>query len=144
MQKGYRILYRDRHLNWHEYVVESITSEHQVGGVVVHTCWCPWSLMHDLSGTFVSSMPGTSGTPATATQALTAALAGTARWVVGTVDVTTTGSASFYRMSGWEALQELIKVWGGEVSVTITVDSTGVASRKVNLRNHIGDSTATR
>ena len=144
MQKGYRILYRDRQLKWHEYVVESITSEHQVGGIVVHTCWCPWSLMHDLSGTFVSSMPGTGGTPATATQALTAALAGTARWTVGTVDVSTTGSASFYRMSGWEALQELIKVWGGEVSVTITVDSTGVASRKVNLRNHIGDSTATR
>lgn len=144
MEKGYRILYRDRHLKWNEYVVESITSEHQAGGAVIHTCWCPWSLMHDLSGTYVSSMPGTGGTPATARQALTAALAGTARWTIDRVEVTTTGSASFYRMSGWEALQELVKVWGGEVSVTITVDAAGVVSRQVSLLNHIGRSTATK
>ena len=114
LSKGDRIIYRDKANVWAEYVVESIESVHETASVVMHTYWCPWSLMHDLSGTYVSSMPGTGGTPATATQALTAALAGTARWTVGTVDVTTTGSASFYRMSGWEALQELIKVWGGE------------------------------
>ena len=144
LSKGDRILFRDKADTWHEYVVESITSVHQAASVVLHTYWCPWSLMHDLSGTFVSSMPGTGGTPATATQALTAALAGTARWVVGTVDVTTTGSASFYRMSGWEALQELIKVWGGEVSVSLAVDASGITARQVNLLQHVGSSTATR
>ena len=144
LSKGDRILFRDKADTWHEYVVESITSVHQTASVVLHTYWCPWSLMHDLSGTFVSSMPGTGGTPATATQALTAALAGTARWTVGTVDVATTGSASFYRMSGWEALQELIKVWGGEVSVTLTVGASGITARQVNLLQHVGSSTATR
>lgn len=144
LSKGDRILYRDKANVWAEYVIESIESVHQTASVVLHTYWCPWSLMHDLSGTFVSSMPGTGGTPATATQALTAALAGTARWTVGMVDVSTTGSASFYRMSGWEALQELIKVWGGEVSVTLTVDSTGITARQVNLLQHVGESTATR
>ena len=144
LSKGDRIIYRDKADVWAEYVIESIESVHQTASVVLHTYWCPWSLMHDLSGTFVSSMPGTGGTPATATQALTAALAGTARWTVGTVDVSTTGSASFYRMSGWEALQELIKVWGGEVSVTLTVGSTGITARQVNLLQHVGESTATR
>ena len=144
LSKGDRIIYRDKANVWAEYVVESIVSTHETASAVIHEYWCPWSLMHDLSGTFVSSMPGTGGTPATATQALTAALAGTARWVVGTVDVTTTGSASFYRMSGWEALQELIKVWGGEVSVSLTVDASGITARQVNLLQHVGSSTATR
>jgi len=144
LSKGDRILYRDKANVWAEYVIESIESVHQTASVVLHTYWCPWSLMHDLSGTYVSSMPGTGGTPATATQALTAALAGTARWTVGTVDVSTTGSASFYRVSGWEAMQELIKVWGGEVSVTLTVGASGITARQVNLLNHVGESTATR
>jgi len=144
LSKGDRILYRDKANVWAEYVIESIESVHQTASVVLHTYWCPWSLMHDLSGTYVSSMPGTGGTPATATQALTAALAGTARWVVGTVDVSTTGSASFYRMSGWEAMQELIKVWGGEVSVSLTVGTDGITARQVNLLQHVGSSTATR
>lgn len=144
LSKGDRILYRDKANVWAEYVVESIESVHETASVVLHTYWCPWSLMHDLSGTYVSSMPGTGGTPATATQALTAALAGTARWTVGTVDVSTTGSASFYRMSGWEALQELIKVWGGEVSVSLTVGASGITARRVNLLQHVGSSTATR
>ncbi len=147
LSKGDRIIYRDKANVWAEYVIESIVSTHQTASAVIHEYWCPWSLMHDLSGTYVSSMPGTGGTPATATQALTAALAGTARWTVGTVDVTTTGSASFYRMSGWEALQELIKVWGGEVSVSLTVGMSGitvVVTRQVNLLQHVGSSTATR
>ena len=47
-------------------------------------------------------------------------------------------------MSGWEALQELIKVWGGEVSVTLTVGTSGITARQVNLLQHVGSSTATR
>lgn len=144
LSKGDRILFKGNGATWNEYVVESIVSTHETASAVIHEYWCPWSLMHDLSGTYVSSMPGTGGTPATATQALTAALAGTARWTVGTVDVTTTGSASFYRMSGWEALQELIKVWGGEVRADILVDDKKVIARYVSLLQHIGSSTATR
>ena len=140
LDKGDRVLHRDRHGVWHEYVVESCESVHDVGDALLHTYWCPWSLMHDLSGTVVTGMPGTGGTPATATTALTAALAGTARWSVGTVDVTATGSASFWRMSGWEALQELVKVWGGEIRADVTVGSSGVTARAVSLLLHVGES----
>lgn len=144
LDKGDRIYYRDSRGVQHEYVVETCVTTHETASVVIHEYWCPWSLMHDLSGTYVSSMPGTGGTPATATQALTAALAGTARWTVGTVDVSTTGSASFYRMSGWEALQELITVWGGEVSVSLTVGTDSITARQVNLLQHVGKPTADR
>ena len=142
--KGDRLLNRDGMGAWHEYVVESIESSHETAGVVIHTYWCPWSVQHDLSGTFVTGMPGTGGTPATASEALLAALAGTERWTRGEVGITTTGSASFWRMSGWEALQELASVWGGEVRADITVGSAGVVSRSVSLVEHVGSATASR
>lgn len=139
LTKGMRILWRDGMGVWHENVVDGATERHGYSEY-----YCPWSVQYDLAQTYVSVMPGTGGTPATATQALVGALSGTARWVHGTVGPTKTGSASFYRMSGWEALQELVAVWGGEVSVTITAGGSGVTGRAVNLLNHVGASTPTR
>ena len=144
LAKGDRLLWRDGMGYWHEYVVEGAESIHETAGETTHEYYCVWSLQHDLEGTVVTGMPGTGGTPASAAMALAAALAGTSRWAVGTVDVLTTGSASFWRLSGWQAMQELVNVWGGEVGVTITVDSQGVVSRAVNLLTHIGATTATR
>lgn len=144
LAKGDRLLWRDGRGYWHEYVVEGAESVHDMHDATMHTYWCPWSVQHDLECTFVTGMPGTGGTPASARDALTAALAGTARWTAGTVGVTTTGSASFWRMSGWEAMQTLVEVWGGEVQATITVSTTGVVSRAVDLLVHVGASTASR
>ena len=144
LTKGDRLLWRDGRGYWHEYVVNGGESPHDMPDGPVHTYYCPWSVQYDLEGTYVTGMPGTGGTPATATQALTAALEGTARWTVGTVGVTSTGSASFWRMSGWEAMQKLVEVWGGEVSTTITVSTTGVVGRSVNLLLHVGDSSPSR
>lgn len=141
--KGDRLLWRDGMGAWREYVVEGIESPHGVEGLV-HTYYCPWSVQYDLIRTFVSSMPGTGGTPATASQALTKALAGTDRWAVGTVDVTTTGGASFWRTNGWAALKTLVETWGGEVEATITVSLGGVVARAVNLLQHVGETEATR
>ena len=143
LSKGDRLLWRDGMLRWREYVVEADEAEHSAGEAT-HAYFCPWSLQYDLSRTFVSAMPGTGGTPATAEQALEAALGGTARWAVGAVDVGTVGSASFFRMSGWEALQTLVETWGGEVDATIEVGLAGVTSRSVSLLAHVGDEGATR
>lgn len=143
LSKGDRLLWRDGMLRWREYVVEADEAEHSAGEAT-HAYWCPWSLQYDLSRTFVSAMPGTGGTPATAEHALEAALGGTARWAVGAVDVGTVGSASFFRMSGWEALQTLVETWGGEVDATIEVGLAGVTSRSVSLLAHVGDEGATR
>lgn len=145
LTKGDRLVWRDAQGYWHEYVIESDEATHDATGAPMHAYWCPWSVQHDLAATFVTGMPGTGGTPASASDALAAALAGTARWTVGTVGIGTTGSASFWRLSGWEAMQELVKVWGGEVRATITVSpTTGVTGRAVDLLAHVGASDATR
>ena len=144
LDKGTRVLWRDDRSVWHEFVVEGIEGEHSESGDAVHSYWCPWSLMHDLSGTSVVAMPGTGGSPAPASAALEAALGGTSRWQVGTVTRTSSGSASMWRMSGWEALQELVKVWGGELRATVDVGADGVTARRVDLLEHAGEAVATR
>lgn len=143
LTKNDRILWRDEMGVWHENVVEGTEGSHSEGDTT-HTYWCPWSLQHDLAATTVEAMPGTGGVLAPAMTALMAALGGTERWDVGTVTVTSVGSASMWRMSGWEAMQTLVEVWGGEVSATITVGLTGVTGRAVNLLEQVGNQTPTR
>ena len=138
LKKGDRLLWQDELATWHEYVVYGISSERIGNGGVLHRYYCPWSLQFDLEDTTTTAMPGTAGTPASATTALQGALQGTSRWGVGTVQPTKTGSASFWRMSGWEALRKLIEVWGGEVRADITVASGWVVTRSVSLLNHVG------
>lgn len=144
LSKGDRLLWRDGTLTWREYAIEADDAEHAGPGDAIHAYWCPWSLQYDLSRTFVSAMPGTGGVPATAEQALLAALGGTQRWEVGTVELSSVGSASFFRMSGWEALQVLVDTWGGEVSANITVSLNGVVGRSIDLLEHVGASDPTR
>lgn len=143
LAEGDRIVWRDGMLLWHEHVVTGQVSERNVGGVVVHSYWCAWSLQYDLANTFVSAMPGTV-TSVGPRAALEAALGGTQRWTVGTVSQGGTNGTSMFRMSGWEAMQELVETWGGEVSATITVGAAGVTSRQVNLLSHEGNETPTR
>lgn len=142
--KNDRLLWCDEMGVWHENVVEGAEGEHGEHGDTLHTYWCPWSLQHDLSGTFVTEMPGTGGIPVPAATALGSALSGTERWKVGTVTRMATGGASMWRMSGWEALQVLIETWGGELSVTIVVGVNGVVERYVNLLEQVGATIATR
>ena len=112
LAEGDRIVWRDGMLLWHEHVVTGQVSERNVGGVVVHSYWCAWSLQYDLANTFVSAMPGTV-TPVGPRAALEAALGGTSRWTVGTVSQGGTNGTSMFRMSGWEAMLELVEAWGG-------------------------------
>ena len=143
LDKGSRVLMQDDQGTWREYVVYGTDALHGAPNRPVGTYYCAWSLQHDLTGAQVSRMPGVQ-TPVTAAVALEAALSGTSRWSVGTVTVTSTGGASMYDMSSWEALSVLIATWGGEVDAQITVDGAGVASRSVALYAHQGASEATR
>lgn len=143
LEKGWRVLTCDGMGVWREYVVTGIDSEHAEGLRPLGTYFLTWSLQHDLTLSVVERMPGTS-TPVAASVALAAALSGTARWGVGTVTQTTTGGASMWRMSGWQAIGVLLEEWGGELSATIGVDATGVVSRRCNLMAALGRQTATR
>lgn len=148
LDKTDRIVVRDGMGLWHEFVVLGITASHDTAGVTVKEYYCPWSLQYDLSATYIDTnvglVPGHASVPHSARDALTAALSGTERWTIGTVGVTTMASASFYRMSGWEGIDTVLEVWGGEIAVTIGVGASGVTSRQVSLLPHVGTSAATR
>lgn len=150
LEKTNRLLVQDSMGTWHEYVVLGMDEDHEDGGVVVHEYYCVWSLQYDLMGTFVNNqfgagvVPGHESVPTSPRVAMEVATEGTARWSVGTVSVTQYSSASFYRRSGWEALQTVTDNWGGEIGVTITVDSDGVATRAVDLLEHTGSQEAVR
>lgn len=150
LEKADRLLLRDAMGLWHEYVVLGIEAEHTEGGVVCHSYYCVWSLQYDLSATFVNDLygcgynPGRASTPQPARRALECALEGTGRWAIGTITQLTESSASFYRRSGWEALQTVVEHWGGEIDATITVSTTGVVGRQVDLLAHVGSQDATR
>lgn len=150
LEKTNRLLVQDSMGVWHEYVVLGLDEDHEDGGVLVHEYYCVWSLQYDLMGTFVNNqfgagvVPGHESVPTSPRVAMEVATEGTARWSVGTVSVTQYSSASFYRRSGWEALQTVTENWGGEIGVTITVDEDGVATRAVDLLEHIGSQEAVR
>ena len=113
-----------------EYTVWSSSEPHDQD-LLARTYRCVWSLQGILSSVTCTAMPSNK----TARQALTSLLADTSAFTIGTVEPTTTGSASFWRMSAWEGLAELVKVWGGEVSEDYD-PSTG--RRTVNLLDRIG------
>lgn len=150
LEKTNRVLVRDAMGIWHEYVVMGAAETHQSKAGTEAEYYCIWSLQYDAMCTFVNSpygagvVPGHASVPVSARTALEVSLSGTSRWGIGTVTVTTMASASFYRRSGWEALQTVIEQWGGELQATITVDSHGVVSRSIDLLAHVGSSTAKR
>lgn len=149
LSKTDRLLIRDGMGVWREFVVLG-TNESHTGLYVTNEYYCTWSLQYDLMATFVNNLtgcgyvPGHESVPKAATVAMGVALEGTDRWTVGTVTVPTLSSSSFYRRSGWEALQTVVEKWGGEVQATITVSTNGVVSRAVDLLTHVGTSEATR
>ena len=150
LEKTNRLLICDGMGIWHEYVVLGASETHESAIGVVRDYYCIWSLQYDLMCTFINNqygcgiVPGHASIPQSAATAMGVALGGTSRWTVGTITVTTMAAASFYRQSGWEGLQTVIEKWGGEIQATITVDSSGVVSRTVDLLTHIGNSQATR
>ena len=144
LDKGIRMLYQDGRSKWREFVVAGVDAEHASGNRAIGTYYCVWSVQQDLQGVTVSVMPGVQS-PTTAALALTSLLSTTSRWVRGTVTQTSTGGASMYDRSAWEALSTLVEVWGGEVDAAITVSTqSGVTGRAVDLYAAQGEQTAMR
>lgn len=144
LDKGIRLLYQDGRLKWREFVVAGVDAEHASGNRAIGTYYCVWSVQQDLQGVTVSVMPGVQS-PTTAALALTSLLSTTSRWTRGTVTQTTTGGASMYDRSAWEALSVLVDVWGGEIDATINVDNnSGITGRAVDLYAAQGEQTAMR
>ena len=144
LDKGIRLLYEDGRSKWREFVVAGVDAEHASGNRAIGTYYCVWSVQQDLQGVTVSVMPGVQS-PTTAALALTSLLSTTSRWTRGTVTQTTTGGASMYDRSAWEALSTLVEVWGGEIDATIEIGTqSGVIGRAVDLYAAQGEQTAMR
>lgn len=150
LHKYWRLLYRDGMGWWHEYVVQGDDGSREDGGEVVTEYYAVWSIQHDLTLTYINDMygcgvvPGHPSIPQTPRRGLECALAGTARWGIRYITVTTMASASFYKKSGWEGMQKVVERWGGEVDSYIDVDTYGGITREVSLLEHLGSDEATR
>ena len=143
LAKGTRLLTVDDTGKWREYVVSGQDANHSSGKTAIGSYYCVWSIQHDLMGVTCDKMPGVQNAVNAAT-ALAAALSNTKRWTAGAVTVTSTGGASMWQRSAWEALSVLIDTWGGEVDAEITVGSTGVVKREACLYSHLGSTDVTR
>lgn len=144
LDKGIRMLYKDGRGRYREFAVAGVDAEHASGNRAIGTYYCVWSVQQDLQGVTVSVMPGVQS-PVSAGTALDALLSTTERWARGTVTQMTTGGASMYDRSAWEALSMLVSVWGGEIDAAINVGTqSGVTSREVDLYAAQGNQTAMR
>lgn len=147
LEKEQRIVTVDETGTVREYVVVGTELVHS-GGYITTDAYCVWSLQHDLDVSKVDAMPGVyPSNPVRAAWALSRALLGQTRWQSGVVeknDIRT--GASMYYMSGWEALGVVVQNWTGEVEAELTLnqEGTAIATRKVNLREHIGSTEAVR
>ena len=143
IEVGNRLLTCDATGTWREYVVTGIEQGHTDGLAAYCTYYAVWSIQYDLTGVTCDVMPGVKS-PVSARAALVALLGNTSQWAVGNVDVGTTGGASMWQRSAWEAMSTLIEVWGGEIAPRIEVDNNGVVSRLVDYRARVGASKVTR
>lgn len=130
--KGNRIVWRDKFMNWHEHIVNEISTIH-AEGKIYSSVYCENSINELLTDYLEELRPYNT----TAYVALQRALS-TSRWEVGTVNVSGTGSTNYYHISAKEAISKVIEEWGGELSTTITISGTGVESRKVNITTRRG------
>lgn len=146
LEVGTRALTHHADGRWREWVVDEPGEVHDTGEHAVGTYHLCWSLQYDLQVVFGSIKELGMVTPATAKQALTAALDGTRRWTVGTCDVTTTASSVVMNNneSAWARITTIVRRWGGEVDSEISVNNFGVVSRKVALKKHLGSTEANR
>ena len=141
LEKEQRILTQDETGKWYEFVVTGGVQSR--GGNTSKRYQCVWSLQHDFKLFGVDEYYDAEDN-ITAGMALGGILANTSRWGVGTVTVTTVGGADMVQTDGWTALSRLVSSWGGEIDADISVDASGVTSRRVNLVTQLGESVARR
>lgn len=148
LHEGYRLLTVDGTGKWREWVVYKPDEGHENGDHATGTYVCMWSLQYDLTSTVQGNVvqPGM-GSDCTSEVAVRDAIGGQSIWTVGTCDVGKVDAGKGCVMVGnnaWARLKQVVATWGGEVDAVITVSSTKVISRTVELRKHLGSTKATR
>lgn len=126
-----------------EWVLDEVEQEHSDTEYGTSSYHFVWSIQYDFQSTNVGTIeqPGMSmDSGCTAKMALECAVKGTG-WEVGVVSGVKTKSAVVMNYnSAWDRLDQVIRHWGGEVSVSFVIgDHNSIAGRRVNLTDHIGD-----
>lgn len=133
LAKGDRIVWLDFGGKAHEHIVDSLSRTHDSDGQRMTEATCINSINETWDDYVEDKRPS-----GTADVALQSVLSGT-RWSVGTCDVKTSTSHTFYHESVREAIGELLDAWGGELETSITVDGPSVSGRSVGIRALRGD-----
>ena len=143
LAKGQRVVWRDERGLWHEHVVAGGDESHDSGRSEVGTYYCEssWSELRT-APLVIDRRPGLQS-PVSARAALESALEGT-RWGVGEVDVDTIAGTSWYHVSPWDAVKDVVEVWGGELRADVEAGQSGVTSRSLSLVKSLGSGSGVR
>lgn len=125
--KGHKVAYKANTGEWKEFDVKEITETHALDGIE-RNLFCE-SSFYETFGDYIEDKRPTN---TSAVNALSSALE-TTRWQVGIVDDLGLNSTNFYRTSAKEAIQEIAKVWKGEIQTRVEVIGNKVANRYVDL-----------
>ena len=125
VSKGHKIAYKAD--VWKEFIVKEIEESHTDDGIE-KKLFCE-SSFYETFGDYIEDKRPTN---TSAVNALSSALE-TTRWQVGVVDDLGLNSTNFYRTSAKESVQEIAKVWKGEIQTLVEVVDNKIANRFVDL-----------
>lgn len=131
LEKGDYLVWRDEFLQWHEDIVASVEVMHKAE--VWQHVYAEDSLV-ELALNYVDERDSYNLSNSIA---LGRCIENT-RWTAGTVDFLGTGDIKFYHESVYDGIINLQKKFGGEVSTTKLVNSTGVYQRRINWQEKKG------
>lgn len=138
VEKGFRIVYRDKEGNWKEFIIKGIEESKQPDGII-KSVYCESSFYETLGDYIEDKRPYNT----TANIALERALEPT-RWEVGIVDDLGINSVNFYHISAKEAIQKVAEAWKGEIRTRVVVSGNRIVKRYVDLLARRGNDTGKR
>lgn len=138
VEKGFRIVYRDKEGNWKEFIIKGIEEIKQPDGII-KSVYCESSFYETLGDYIEDKRPYNT----TANIALERALEPT-RWEVGIIDDLGINSVNFYHISAKEAVQKVAEAWKGEIRTRVEVSGNRIVKRYVDLLARRGNDTGKR
>lgn len=133
LDKGQRVVWRDKFLNWHEHTVTDTQTIHR-DGELYEIAYCENSIAELLTDILEEVEPRA----ATSQSALERALE-KSRWVPGTVQPTGTHDFSWYHQTAYSAVTDIVETFGAELYTTVVPREDVIFERKVDILNHRGD-----
>lgn len=134
LTKGQRILWRDKFGAWHEHMVSDVSERHE-GGRIVQEAYCESSIAELLTDYLVEVEPKGAVCSAALSRALEAS---GSRWTVGRVEPKGTADFSWYHVTAYDAVTEIVEAYGGELEVTIVVEGDVVRERRIDILQRRG------